>query len=159
MKKALPFGALLLIFLCSACGANTVDSSGGTALDLPNYWHIIVSLTSSNAPDPSSFPVDPGKRYIALQVTATNVQSSDPTGNGSEIYPEDFSIFLVGNNTLTRMSIGGSFPGNAITPGNTATTTMYAEVPTQAGNYELDFQLHSIVTGTHAQCYIQVPAN
>lgn len=159
MKKALLFAVLLLMFLCSACGANSAASSNGTTLDLPNYWHITVSLTSSNAPAQGGFPADPGKRYIALQVTATNVQSSDPTGNGSEIYPEDFSIFLVGKNTLTRMSIGGSFPGNAITPGNTATITMYAEVPTQAGKYELDFQLHSIVTGTHALCYIEVPAS
>lgn len=157
----------LLMLVNSACAGpgSASSASGGITLDLPNYWHMSVSLVSSNAKVPDDTmqggyaTPDPGTRFVALQVVATNIQQSDPTGQGSQISATDFSLFLVGNNTqMPRRGDGRSdFPGNSIAPGNTATATFYYETPPQGGTYELDYQLHSIVTGTHALCNIDIP--
>lgn len=163
MRKVLLLLCLLLTLVCSACGASAAMSTG-TALDLPNYWHITVSLASSNATVQDGTTLggiatpQPGNRFIALQVTAANVQSSDPTGAGSEIYASDFRLYPVENNTAMSPAGRDDFSGNMIPPGSAATATLYYQVPTQGGTYELDFQLHAVATGTHAQCNITVPS-
>ncbi len=154
---------LLFILMCSACGANATTSTGGTNLDFPGYWHLVVTQVPSAATAQDNSNLQAGNRFIALQVTATNIQQSDPTGAGSQIDVSDFNLYDASGNgmpheTLYDIHNAYNFPGGIIRPGETGTVIMYYQVPTQAGTYELDFQLHAVNTGTHVHCDITVPS-
>lgn len=78
--------------------------------------------------------------------------------SGSQINISDFFLYPVGSNTQMRRAYGkNNFSGGTIPPGSTGTITIYYQVPTQAGMYELDFQLHAVYAGTH-HCDITVPS-
>ncbi len=163
MKKALRAVFLLLVLVCSACGANSANSAG-TTIDFPGYWHFVVVLVLSNATVKDDFAQGgfatpkPGNRFIELQVTATNIQQSDPTGAGSQIGVGDFNLYPVDSNTsIPHEGTSNSLPGNTIPPGNTGVIILYFQVPIQSGVYEVYFQLPAVNTGTHLQWNITIP--
>lgn len=161
-KRWYLFLLLLLALAITACGGNAAADSG-TALDFPNYWHITVAQVTSQATAQDTANVPAGQRLVALQITATNIQQSDPDGNGSQIHTADFRLYDATNQamppqTLYDVPTTDNFPGGSIAPGQTASITIYYQIPMGSATYELDFQLHAINTGTHAQAHIHITA-
>ncbi len=165
MKRLLYFLFLLPALLCSACGPASDQSGTSIEIDFPGYWHLDVTQVAGAATAQDNSNQPQGTHLVAFQVTATNIQKSDPTGAGSQISVGDFTLSGTGNNpgviphvTLYDIHSTYDFPDRRILPGKAGTVVMYFSVPTTGGKYLMEFQLHAVITGTHVQWYITIPS-